>query len=470
MTKIVPISITIEFGKMQREVITIDLETNQFGVNMKKVLDQMQKKLGTGAIKYLDDEYREHEGKGLKILGTEKRQVTTVAGSLTYRRRTYRSPEGGRFAPVDQILGFEPYNHRDKHLQELNCALAGRSNYRETAAISTLITQNYISPSTISRDVQRIGHQLSESDKNFYSETEGTISSAVLYGESDGIFVRLQKDKDGKKSAEIRAAITYTGKKWISGNRMRLLNKMTLTAMDINSLQWQEMIRNHMFSKYDLSHVKLMAVGGDGGSWVGSSFDLCGVNRIERVLDPFHVKRAVRSAFSDVLDLNSFYEKLFSEGFDAVSLTLKPLLNKGKPSVRKARHECFRYLQNHSDELLPLICRSLPFDNLCSMGCMESNIGKAIALRMKTRGCSWSRLGAESMSSILCHLPDLDNHSFNYLDFKNRSFSHSSSHGRLKPAGQPRIQQASFPIVSSGKVSEPFYKLFKGIISPQELP
>ena len=113
MTKIVPISITIEFGKMQREVISIDLETDQFGISIKKVLDQMQKKLGTGAIKYLDDEYREHEGKGLKILGTEKRQVTTVAGSLTYRRRTYRSPEGGRFAPVDQILGFEPYNHRD---------------------------------------------------------------------------------------------------------------------------------------------------------------------------------------------------------------------------------------------------------------------------------------------------------------------------------------------------------------------
>ena len=68
-----------------------------------------------------------------------------------------------------------------------------------------------------------------------------------------------------------------------------------------------------------------MAVGGDGGSWVGSCFDLCGVNRIERVLDPFHVKRAVRSAFSDVLDLNDFYEKLFSEEFDAVSLTLEPL-------------------------------------------------------------------------------------------------------------------------------------------------
>ncbi|MBQ6509377.1 MAG: hypothetical protein IJI07_07875, partial [Flexilinea sp.] len=74
MTKNVPISITIEIGKMQREVISIDLETDQFGVSMKNVLDQMQKKLGTGAIKYLDDEFRENEGKGLKILGTEKRQ------------------------------------------------------------------------------------------------------------------------------------------------------------------------------------------------------------------------------------------------------------------------------------------------------------------------------------------------------------------------------------------------------------
>ena len=101
---------------------------------------------------------------------------------------------------------------------------------------------------------------------------------------------------------------------------------------------------------------------------------------------------------------------------------------------------------------------------------MESNIGKAIALRMKTRGCSWSKLGAESMSSILCHLPDLDEHSFNYLDFKNRKISVIPAHDRLKPASQPRIQQASFPIVSSGKVSEPFYKLFKSIICPQGLP
>ena len=87
MTKIVPISITIEFGKMQREVITIDLETNQFGVNMKKVLDQMQKKLGTGAIKYLDDEYREHEGKGLKILGNSGRIAYISAADLSQSGR-----------------------------------------------------------------------------------------------------------------------------------------------------------------------------------------------------------------------------------------------------------------------------------------------------------------------------------------------------------------------------------------------
>ena len=470
MTKDVLISISIEIGSKQQEVITINLETQDFGQSMKKAMDQIQKKLGTSVIKYLDDEYKAHEGKKFKNLGTDSREVTTIAGSLKYRRRIYQDPEGRRFSPIDEMLGFAPYVRRDKHLQELNCTLAGRSNYRDTAQISTLITQTFVSASTIARDVRRVGLQLAEYDKNFYTETPGAIRSNVLYGEADGIFVKLQKDKEGKKSAEIRAAIAYTGKKWLSGNRKHLLNKTTITAMDVSPLRWQEMVRNHLYSKYDLYHVKLLAVGGDGGSWVGSTFDLCGVKSMERVLDPFHIKKAIRSAFSDSVELMPLYEKLFSEGFDAVSDTLKPLLEKGNSSVKKARRDCFSYLKNHSDELLLLNYRGLPFDNLQSLGCMESNIGKTIALRMKTRGCSWSRSGAEAMSSILCHLSDLETLSFNYSDFKKIEDIRIRSQRKMKPANQPQIHQASFPILSSGKASVSFYHLFKGIINNGGLP
>ena len=470
MTISVPVSIIIEIAGRRTSVIKNDVNPKQLGENLKEITDQAFESAGAGVISYLDEETRNHEAKGLKVLGTESREITTIGGKLSFTRRIYAGKDGKRIKPVDELLGLEPYARRSQKLQEMNSALAGRSSYRETAAISTMITRKYISPATISRDVKRVGLRLAESDKNFYTEEKGSVKANVLYGESDGIFVRLQKDKEGKKAAEIRAAIAYTGKKWLSGNRKKLLDKMTLTAMDVSSLQWQEMVRNHMFAKYDLSTVKLLAVGGDGGSWVGSTFDLCGVSHIERVLDPFHIKRSIRSAFSNALDLTPVYDALFHHGFSAVSDILSPLAKKGNSSVRSARLNCLRYLQNHRNEILPLSERDLPFDQLCSMGCMESNIGKAIALRMKTRGCSWSRSGAQAMSAILCHLPELLDHSFHYSDFKNLNDVYISSRRCRKSQPQSMIHCASFPIVSSGKSSAPYYSLFKGIINDSELP
>ena len=194
MTRTVSISITVEIAGHSKNVIYEEIHPDQIGENLKKIMDQVFRTAGTGVITYLDEEIRKHEAKGLKVLGTESRDFTTIAGKLSYTRRIYRDKDGKRIKPVDELLGLERYARRDKKLQEMNCVLAGRSNYRETAAISTMITQKYISPATISRDVKRIGLRLAESDKNFYTEEKGTIRANVLYGESDGIFVRLQKD------------------------------------------------------------------------------------------------------------------------------------------------------------------------------------------------------------------------------------------------------------------------------------
>lgn len=470
MTKNVSISITVEIADKRRYVIQKVIQPDQMGKELKEISEQLIQTTGREIISSLDDDIKEHEAKGLKVLGTENREFSTIYGTLSYTRRVYRGKDGRRFKPVDELLGLEPYARRDQNLQELHCALAGRANYRESAEISTLITQKYVSASTIGRDVRKVGARLSHSDRTFFTEEKGSIASEVLYGESDGIHVRLQKDKDGKKSAEIRAAITYTGKKWISGNRKRLTNKMTLTAMDISSPQWQEMVRNHVFSMYDLSSVKLLAVGGDGGSWVGSTFDLCGVSHIERVLDPFHIKKAIRTAFSGSLDLPSLYDSLFHFGFPAVANSLLPLTKKGNPSVRSARIKCFNYLNYHQNDILPLSERSLPFDHLDSLGCMESNIGKTIALRMKTRGCSWSRDGASAMAAILCHLPELEYHSLRYSHFENEKSLTSTPRKHSRSQSTPQIHKASFPIVSSGKLSKPYFFLFKNIINGCELP
>ena len=469
MTKTVSISITVEIAESRKIVIHEEIHPEQIGEELKTLTDRVFTAAGSGVITHLDEEIRQHEAKGLKVLGTERREFTTTAGKLCFTRRIYRDKDGKRIMPVDKLLGLEKYARRDKPMQEMNCTLAAHANYRESAAISTMITQKYVSPATIGRDVKRVGRRLAESDTNFYSEVPGTIKTNVLYAESDGIFIRLQKDKEGKKSAEIKAAITYTDKKWLSGNRKKLTDKMTLVAMNVSSSQWQEMVRNHVYAKYDLSSVNLLAVGGDGGSWVGTTFDLCGVKHIERVPDPFHIKKAIRSAFGNDIELAPVYNNLFHGKFDATIDALQPLAKKGNPSTRRAGRSCLKYLENHRDEILPLSERQLPFERLCSLGCMESNIGKTIGLRMKTRGCSRSGAGAKAMASILCHLPELRDHTFHYSTFKKANDLLVSSRRKHKPQPQSQVPRASFPIVSAGKASAPFYSLFKGIIDGSEL-
>ena len=110
-------------------------------------------------------------------------------------------------------------------------------------------------------------------------------------------------------------------------------------------------------------------------------------------------------------------------------------------------------------------------ERLGTMGCIESNVGKTIALRMKTRGCSWSRAGAKAMAAVLCHLPQLEQHSFKVEEFRpTKKKYHSRTPASQKILSNATIHKASFPIVKIGKTSVPLYHLFRNIISPKELP
>lgn len=471
MTKYVSISITFTIENEKGNKLYFKLSPGTLGDDLKYIQQSLMAAISPAILMHLDDQIKETEMKGMKVLGTEKRTVVTEVGAIEINRRVYRSADGKRVKPLDELLGIAPYERRNRHVQETESVIAARSAYRSAAMISTMMTGVYVSPTTIGRDVRRVGGRIAESDQAFSTEDKGKIISDVLYGESDGILIRLQKDTEGKKYAEIKTAIAYTGKVRLSGHRKQLENKLTLAAVDVSSLQWQEMIRNHLYGRYDLDAVKLMAVGGDGGSWVGSSFDLCGIRRIERVLDPFHIKKYVRTAFGDSLPLNELYNVLFHEGFDAVCDQLLPLLSKGNQSIRKARRDCYNYLSHHQNEILPLSDRSLPFERLGTMGCIESNVGKTIALRMKTRGCSWSRAGAKAMAAVLCHLPQLEQHSFKVEEFRpTKKKYHSRTPASQKIISNATIHQASFPIVKIGKTSVPLYHLFRNIISPKELP
>ena len=468
MTKDVRMIITIEIENSRRMTINYMILSDTFGQKIREIQKRIGEMISEAVIESYDNRIRKEEAKGLKVLGRETRVVEMECGKVAVKRRVYQRKDGRRWKPIDELLGLEKYQRRDEKVMERNCVLAAQTTYRRTAEISSYLNEKAISASTIGRDVKRVGGKIAAQEKAYRAEEGGKIRSEILNCESDGILISLQKEK--KHKAEIRMAIAYTGKKWISGNRYRLQNKLSIMAMDVTTEKWQEMICERMYSKYDLGSVSLLAVGGDGGKWVGSSFDLVGVKQIERVLDPFHINKAIREAYGKEIDVPDTLKTLYRDGFDAVATELQRLKDQGSASARKAKNCCFEYLKNHQDEILPLSARGLPYENLAGLGCMESNVGKSIALRMKTRGCSWSRSGAEAMVAILSHITELSDHTFRYQEIRAKDQRKGrTSRRRKSKVSEYCGQHASFPILNAGKASVPYFNLFRNIIH-SELP
>lgn len=86
-------------------------------------------------------------------------------------------------------------------------------------------------------------------------------------------------------------------------------------------------------------------------------FNLCSAKWIERVLDLFHIKKAIRSACGDAIDLEPVFTVLFSEGFDAIFNRLLHLNATGKLTTQRERQRCFDDFKRQEDESLPLLPR-----------------------------------------------------------------------------------------------------------------
>ncbi len=374
-------------------------------------------------------------------------------------------PDGRICKPLDELLGFDKYSRRSQRAKEQICALAADTTYRNVSVLETHLTGYPISPSTVCRTVKEVGNRINVQDVAYEADEPGTVQSQVLFGESDGVWIPLQGEKE--KKVEIRTAVMYIGKKAINGGRKKLQNKRTFTAIGLTSAEWQKALCEQAYSHYDLNSARLLIVGGDGGSWVQNSFDLLGIERVEKTLDQYHINKAIKIAFGNVIDIKPILRDLYSNGFESVKEQICALVAmKGTSEGRKQRSRCLAYLSNHAEQIVPLSQRNLPCELPApSLGTMESNCSKLVAHRMKTRGCSWSIEGATGMLAILRHKEELTEHSFKYEAIRKLAAKKKTCKRVLCRDQTGTISHGSFPILKSGKMSAPYAKVFKDIIN-----
>lgn len=414
---IVAISIVIKVGKRdiktQKNIKAEDMEEKAQEIGI-----EVSQEILKDGIQELDRQIAQEVPKSWHNVGTEGRWITSSVGEIHYTRRIYLDEHQHRWKPVDEILGLEPKGRMSRRVREMGSYLASEGTYRRAASELSWLLKTPVSHSAVQRMVWQTGERIqageeAERRRVFEGGEElkgGKVIAPVLYGESDGVWVHLQREKS--RSAEVRVAIMSSGRKRIGKDRYRLEKKCCLTAVGVNSEEWQEQILQTAYLQYDLSQTKLLISGGDGNQWVRHSFDRLGV-RQEFILDQFHLKRAAQRAFHDREKANRVVNILRTRGFAEAQDSLQCCMEQTEGKQREQMKDFYKYIQNNQDVLLDLEHRGC--DSPALLGAIEGNVDKLVVHRMKSHGCCWRIRGLQSMLALCRHKEELSLHAYQYL-------------------------------------------------------
>jgi hypothetical protein len=413
----VDISITIRVSerevKIEKKVRIEELEEKIQGIT----IEIAQRTLGMG-IKVIDDQISEKVPKGWQNVGTEERWIVSSIGTVRYKRRVYLDEKKQRRKTVDELLGIGRYGRMSERVQEMGSSLACMGTYRLAASQLSWLIKTPISHSAVQRMAWITGNRIADGEEAerkriFESGREiepGKIAAPVLYAESDGVWVHLQREN--RRSAEVRVGIMSTGRKQIGKDRYRLENKRCITAIGMNSEMWQEQIVREAHLTYDLSQTELLISGGDGNQWVRHSFDRMEIHQ-EFILDRFHLHRAARRAFQDRSEARQMVTRLCQEDFAKVHKDLRKLIEMAEGRKKEKLEEFSKYVHNNQDCLLDLEYRG--YSSPVYLGAIEGNVDKLVVHRMKGRGCSWRLRGLRAMLALCRNSEQLKLHAYHYL-------------------------------------------------------
>jgi len=401
----------VELGSM---AIPID---DRLDAHMYQGMQSTGKALHQVLLQEIDDGIREVVPETWKNVGREERQITTCLGTVQFKRRVYRDEAGKRRKLLDEILGIEKRSRYSLSVLQKGSYLASELPYREVADILGWLIGDYISHSAIGRMVRKVGESYqaieeAQREQLFENAEEiepGQVPAKVLYGESDDVWISLQREE--KRKTEVRVGIIYTGKKAIAKGRNRLENKVVVTKIVKNSQEWQETILKTAYQNYDLSKTDQMLVGGDGNRWVRQSFDMIGLP-IEFVLDRYHLYREARRAFGFTARTDEWVAQICHKGLEDVLPERLQEISQAPPKAAQKMRKFIQYLINNRDGLLDPDCRTHLKTRVGNLGAIEGNVDKLVVRRLKGRGRSWRIDGAKAMLAVCRHKQDLKQNAF----------------------------------------------------------
>lgn len=335
----------------------------------------------------------------------ERSMITMFGEGVSFKRRRYHDCETGRDVYLlDKVLGLEPNGQISPTLFDtLLTQAAVTSSYRKAAeACTRLLGFQAVSHETIRQAVLEAGLTLEEITAKRCEDPQGQRKVPVLFLETDGMMVSLQRDK--RRNLEEKVMTTHEG--WeprYKGSKEWRLKKVDQFRSQNGPEFWEQASR-YVYTRYDIDADTLVVINGDRASWIRQGIGYF-PNAIYQV-DRFHLVRDINRIFSDAPeDAKAIIEALDRDAtghefLGACSAAYHRLTDtKAREDAKKLINDVIDTPEIVVDYRVRMKHMGLPTDGLRGLGAAESQIDR-FSDRMKGRGQSWSPKGASAMMEL----------------------------------------------------------------------
>ena len=363
------------------------------------------------SILELEEELFKTKPRYLESIRFRCRTISTKVGDIKFKRRLYYNHKTKKYVfLLDKELGLRKRKRVSGEYLKLLVILSTMLTYRQIEYVIKQAGFPPISHGTIFNEVRAFGERESKKIKNEKDELfiNGKISTdkqkevPILFVEVDGIMLSSQ-EKDSKRF-KAKIGLFHEGWEYTSPSKKRkkLKEPKIISGIYDSVEDFYEELTLQINKKYNLDKTKVI-LNGDGASWIqDTAYDY--FDNLTVQLDRFHIKKDVRTYFGT--DVAQDLCKLLGRGKKQVFLdTLESLIWEGKTEENiKKRKEIFNHFKRKENHLLDYRHRIeiKEFEQeLHGLGAIESYVDKNVARRMKNRGMSWVRQGAEAMIKIL---------------------------------------------------------------------
>lgn len=362
------------------------------------------------AFEKLDAQLAENRDKQrYELKDIRTRRITTLVGEVDLRRRYYHDQqEHCSVALLDQKLNLDKDVRLSPHLQDVAAQLATEMSYgKATAILQGLFKQN-LSRQSVWQAVQRMGSALESQDqvaRNDVFEKGKSIrhpnrKPACLFGEADGCFISLQRERSRK--LELKVGAWYEGwqKKSVKRPEYELIGKHYVATPANAQVFWEQMTVAAE-RRYGLSNILEIYAGGDGAAWIKAGAAWIGASRIK--LDTFHVHRLLGRAFGFSKEISQAVGQLLNGKHEEAQKALAKLaVEEEDPKRREKQADAMAWVMENQKHLKRIDFQGASHANVIKrqMGTMERQVDLVVAERFKKRGMSWSPQGAGNLLTL----------------------------------------------------------------------